>query len=44
MNSADEDLADRCKPGDRVRVVSLFRVLPNKQAGFSTGNFRFATN
>lgn len=37
----DDDLADRCKPGDRVRVIALFRVLPNKQAGMSTGNFRF---
>ncbi|KAF7638885.1 DNA helicase [Meloidogyne graminicola] len=37
---ADEDLADRCKPGDRVQVIGLFRVLPNKQAGMSTGNFR----
>uniref|UniRef100_A0A914L9E9 DNA replication licensing factor MCM3 n=1 Tax=Meloidogyne incognita TaxID=6306 RepID=A0A914L9E9_MELIC len=37
---ADEDLADRCKPGDRIQVIGLFRVLPNKQAGMSTGNFR----
>uniref|UniRef100_A0A915M314 DNA replication licensing factor MCM3 n=1 Tax=Meloidogyne javanica TaxID=6303 RepID=A0A915M314_MELJA len=32
---ADEDLADRCKPGDRIQVIGLFRVLPNKQAGIS---------
>lgn len=37
---ADDDLADVCKPGDRLRVVGLFRVLPNKQNGFSTGFFR----
>jgi DNA replication licensing factor MCM3 len=37
---ADEDLADRCKPGDRVRVVGLFRCLPNKQQGYSSGTFR----
>lgn len=37
---ADDDLSDRCKPGDRVRVIGLFRVLPNKQGGVSTGNFR----
>uniref|UniRef100_A0A915DLE0 DNA replication licensing factor MCM3 n=1 Tax=Ditylenchus dipsaci TaxID=166011 RepID=A0A915DLE0_9BILA len=37
---SDDDLADRCKPGDRVRVIGLFRVLPNKQQGMSTGNFR----
>ncbi|PAV78729.1 hypothetical protein WR25_07419 [Diploscapter pachys] len=37
---ADDDLADRVKPGDRVRVVGLYRVLPNKQNGFSSGSFR----
>uniref|UniRef100_A0A915B2R2 DNA replication licensing factor MCM3 n=1 Tax=Parascaris univalens TaxID=6257 RepID=A0A915B2R2_PARUN len=37
---ADEDLADSCKPGDRVRVVGLYRCLPNKRSGFSTGTFR----
>lgn len=37
----DEDLADSCKPGDRVRVVGLYRCLPNKQNGFSSGSFRF---
>uniref|UniRef100_A0A1I7WLX3 DNA helicase n=1 Tax=Heterorhabditis bacteriophora TaxID=37862 RepID=A0A1I7WLX3_HETBA len=37
---ADDDLADRVKPGDRIRVVGLFRVLPNKQNGFSNGSFR----
>ncbi|VDN58465.1 unnamed protein product [Dracunculus medinensis] len=36
----DEDLADSCKPGDRVRVVGLYRCLPNKQNGFSSGSFR----
>ncbi|VDM37552.1 unnamed protein product [Toxocara canis] len=37
---ADEDLADSCKPGDRVRVIGLYRCLPNKRSGFSTGTFR----
>ncbi|KAH7699901.1 Minichromosome maintenance 3, partial [Aphelenchoides avenae] len=37
---SDDDLADRCKPGDRVRVIALYRVLPNKQQGVSSGNFR----
>uniref|UniRef100_A0A0N5ANB4 DNA replication licensing factor MCM3 n=1 Tax=Syphacia muris TaxID=451379 RepID=A0A0N5ANB4_9BILA len=37
---ADEDLADVCKPGDRLRVIGLYRVLPNKQSGFSSGFFR----
>ncbi|KAI6173760.1 DNA replication licensing factor MCM3 [Aphelenchoides besseyi] len=36
----DDDLADACKPGDRVKVVGLFRVLPNKQNASSSGNFR----
>ncbi|MFH4973686.1 hypothetical protein AB6A40_000395 [Gnathostoma spinigerum] len=37
---ADEDLADSCKPGDRIRVVGLYRCLPNKQNGFTSGTFR----
>ncbi|CAI2354109.1 unnamed protein product [Caenorhabditis sp. 36 PRJEB53466] len=37
---ADLDLADRVKPGDRVRIIGVFRVLPNKQNGVSTGSFR----
>ncbi|CAB3397709.1 unnamed protein product [Caenorhabditis bovis] len=37
---ADLDLADRVKPGDRVRVIGVFRVLPSKQQGVSTGSFR----
>uniref|UniRef100_A0A0N4ZE15 DNA replication licensing factor MCM3 n=1 Tax=Parastrongyloides trichosuri TaxID=131310 RepID=A0A0N4ZE15_PARTI len=37
---ADGDLADRCKPGDRIRVVGMFRCLPNKNNGVSSGVFR----
>uniref|UniRef100_A0A1I7U881 DNA replication licensing factor MCM3 n=1 Tax=Caenorhabditis tropicalis TaxID=1561998 RepID=A0A1I7U881_9PELO len=37
---ADLDLADRVKPGDRVRIIGIFRVLPNKQNGVSSGSFR----
>uniref|UniRef100_A0A158Q8V9 DNA replication licensing factor MCM3 n=1 Tax=Elaeophora elaphi TaxID=1147741 RepID=A0A158Q8V9_9BILA len=37
---ADDDLADSCKPGDRVRVIGLYRCLPNKQSGYTSGSFR----
>ncbi|EGT39231.1 hypothetical protein CAEBREN_12704 [Caenorhabditis brenneri] len=37
---ADLDLADRVKPGDRVRIIGVFRVLPTKQNGVSSGSFR----
>ncbi|VDM81128.1 unnamed protein product [Strongylus vulgaris] len=37
---ADNDLADLVNPGDRVRVIGLYRVLPNKQNGYSNGSFR----
>jgi DNA replication licensing factor MCM3 len=37
---SDDDLADACKPGDRIQIVGLFRVLPNKQNATSSGNFR----
>lgn len=36
----DNDLVDKCKPGDRVQVVGNFRCLPNRQGGFTTGIFR----
>lgn len=36
----DNDLVDCCKPGDRVQVVGSYRCLPNKQGGYTTGNFR----
>lgn len=37
---ADSDLVDRCKPGDRVRIIGMFRCLPSKQQGFTAGTFR----
>lgn len=36
----DDDLVDRCKPGDRVQIVGNFRCLPGKQNGYTTGTFR----
>ena len=38
---ADNDLVDTCKPGDRVQVVGMFRCLPNKKMGYTTGTFRY---
>ncbi|XP_015905986.2 zygotic DNA replication licensing factor mcm3 isoform X1 [Parasteatoda tepidariorum] len=37
---ADNDLVDKCKPGDRVQVVGMFRCLPSKKMGYTTGTFR----
>lgn len=36
----DNDLVDKCKPGDRVQILGIYRCLPNKQGGFTTGTFR----
>ncbi|XP_014290776.1 DNA replication licensing factor Mcm3 [Halyomorpha halys] len=36
----DNDLADKCKPGDRVQIVGIYRCLPDKRGGFTTGVFR----
>jgi len=37
---ADNDLADKCKPGDRVQVIGIYRCLPSKRQGFTPGTFR----
>jgi len=38
----ENDLADKCKPGDRVHIVGNYRCLPNKQGSFTSGTFRWA--
>ncbi|KAM4705528.1 maternal DNA replication licensing factor mcm3 [Rhinophrynus dorsalis] len=37
---ADDDLVDKCKPGDRVQIIGIYRCLPSKQGGFTSGTFR----
>jgi len=37
---ADNDLVDKCKPGDRVQIVGMYRCLPGKKNGYTTGTFR----
>ncbi|EDQ85343.1 uncharacterized protein MONBRDRAFT_38861 [Monosiga brevicollis MX1] len=36
----DNDLTDACKPGDRVQIMGLYRAMPNKAGGSTTGVFR----
>lgn len=37
---ADNDLSDRCKPGDRIQVIGIYRCLPAKQKNYTNGTFR----
>ncbi|CAO1438954.1 unnamed protein product [Diamesa hyperborea] len=36
----DDDLVDRCKPGDRVQIVGNYRCMPAKFGGYTNGIFR----
>jgi len=36
----DNDLVDKCKPGDRIQVIGMYRCLPSKRMGFTPGTFR----
>jgi DNA replication licensing factor MCM3 len=36
----DDDLVDRCKPGDRVQLVGIFRSLGNRNTNSSSSTFR----
>lgn len=38
---SDDDLVDKVKPGDRVQMVGVYRCLPAKQGGFTSGTFRY---
>ena len=36
----DDDLVDKCKPGDRVQIVGNYRCMPAKYGGYTNGIFR----
>ncbi|SZF02197.1 unnamed protein product [Blumeria hordei] len=38
----DDDLVDKCKPGDRVQLVGIYRSLGNRNAGHNTALFKTA--
>merc|ERR1712212_1353935 len=36
----DDDLVNKCKPGDRVQIIGMYRCLPGKKNGYTSGSFR----
>lgn len=36
----DDDLVNKCKPGDRLQVIGMYRCLPGKKNGYTSGSFR----
>lgn len=36
----DDDLVDQCKPGDRVAIIGIYRALPSKSQGSTSGIFK----
>lgn len=36
----DDDLVDSCKAGDRIQIMGIFRAMPSKKGGVTTGVFK----
>ena len=36
----DGDLVDKCKPGDRVNIIGIYRAMPSVQGGMTNGIFK----